>query len=109
MEPKHFSELEFTPITLETARGAVRGLFSELRVNIATIPGGLIPYDIRYGDDDDAVPTHIKTFVSVNYFGTVIVNAPLDFGGCDHIGIVDWNFEGDTDDYPQWMREFITN
>lgn len=83
-------------------------MFSELRVDIATIPGGLIPYDIRYGDDDDAVPTHIKTFVSVNYFGTVIVNAPLDFSCCDHIGIVDWSLD-ESADRPEWASKYIND
>ncbi len=93
MKPIPFSEVEFDHITLDTPIGSIRGLFSELRVDASTIPKGLFPYGIRYSDDDDSVPATIESRVWVNYFGTIIVEEPLNFGGSDYIEITDWNFD----------------
>ena len=93
MKPIPFSEVEFDHITIDTPIGSIGGLFSELRVDASTIPKGLFPYGIRYSDDDDSIPATIEPCVPINYFGTIIVNAPLDFGGSGHIEVTDWNFE----------------
>ncbi len=93
MNPEPFSALKFEHITLDTPIGSIGGLFSELRVDASTVPKGLIPYDIRYSDDDDSIPATIESHVRVNYFGTVIVNEPLNFGGSDYIEITDWDFD----------------
>lgn len=93
MNQKPFSEVEFDHITLDTPIGSIGGLFSELRVDASTIPKGLFPYDIRYSDHDDSVPATIESSVRVDYFGTIIVNEPLNFGGSDYIEITDWNFD----------------
>jgi hypothetical protein len=93
MTPKPFPELDFQHITLTTPKGTITGLFSDLRVDVTTIPDGLIPYSIRHSDDDDSVPATIETCVVANYFGTLIVNAPLDLGGSGYIEILDWHFD----------------
>jgi hypothetical protein len=89
---------------LETAGGCIDGLFSELRPIAETIPDGLIPYSIRHRDDDDSVPVTIEACVVVNYFGTLIVNAPLDFGGSDHIAIIGWSFNDEPMAVPNERR-----
>ncbi len=108
MKPKPFSELEFRHITLETVTGNIEGLFSELRLDTSSLPEGLIPYHIRSNDAADAVPANIEVRVYVNYFGTLIVNAPLDFSGSDHIEIIDWGFdENNGDDCPEWIKKHL--
>jgi hypothetical protein len=92
MTPKPFQQPDFQHITLTTPRGTIKGLFTDLRMDVTTIPEGMIPYNIRHSDDDDSVPVTIKTRVAVNYFGTIVVKAPLDFGDADHIEILDRNF-----------------
>ena len=106
MKPLPFSQIEFEHIIFDTPRGNIGGLFSELRVDAPTIPKGLFPYDIRYSDHDDSVPATIESFVSINYFGTVIVNAPLDFGESGHIEIFDWNFDCGADGCPEWDKQY---
>jgi hypothetical protein len=93
MTPKPFPELDFGHITLTTPGGYIEGIFSDLRVDVTTIPDGLIPYSIRHRDDDDSVPATIETCVVANYFGTLIVDEPLYFDCRDHIEILDWNFK----------------
>ncbi len=68
MTPKSFLELEFRQMTLETNRGDIHGIYTELRLDVETMPDGLIPYAIQYSDYDDSVPAALKTHVSVNYF-----------------------------------------
>ena len=106
MKPLPFSEIEFEHITLDTPGGTVGGLFSERRVDAPAIPKGLTPYDIRYSDHDDSVPATIESFVSINFFGTVIVNAPLDFGGFGNIEIDDWNFVDASAGRPEWEKQY---
>jgi hypothetical protein len=108
MELKHFSQLEFRHITLETAAGDIEGLFSDLRLDTNTLPDGLIPYYIRASGADDSVPATIETHVAVDRFGTLIVNAPLDFGDSDHIVITDWGLDEDDDDNcPEWIKRYL--
>ncbi len=108
MTPIPFSELKFRHLMLETEKGDIHGLFSELRLNIETLPDSLIPYYIRSSDADDSVPATIETHAEVDRFGTLIVNAPLDFGGSDHIGILDWGF--DEEEYgscSHWVKKYL--
>lgn len=106
MKPLPFSEIEFEHIALDTPGGTVGGLFSELRVDAPTIPKGLTPYNIRYSDHDDSVPATIEPRVRVDYFGTVIVNEPLDFDGSGYIEILDWNFGNASADHPEWEKQY---
>ena len=92
MKPTPFPEIDFRHITLTTPQGDIKGLFTDLRVDSATISDGLIPYNIRHSDDDDSVPATIERCVIANFFGTLIVREPLCFGHSDHAQIVEWNY-----------------
>ena len=59
------------------------------------MPKGLIAYGVRHSDDDDSVPSTIEPSATVNYFGSLIVDSPLDFRGNDHIDITEWGFDED--------------
>lgn len=49
-------------------------LFTNLRVNRATIPEGLYAYDIRHDDEGWGDPVEIASCIMVNHWGTVITD-----------------------------------
>lgn len=58
----------------------VPGLFSNGRIDPATIPEGMYVYDLRGSDDDPGQPITVETHVTVNHAGSVITAKPLDLG-----------------------------
>ena len=58
-------------------------LFTNLRIDRATVPPGLYAYDIRH-DDEGRVAT-IENHVRVNHMGTVITAEPTDLGAAGYI------------------------
>ncbi len=52
-------------------------LFTELRVDRATIPKGLYAYDMQVADDDWSRPCLLGRYISVEHFGTVLTAAPI--------------------------------
>ena len=95
MSNETISNLDLKAIYLETEAGDIYGLFSEYRLKDAVLPKGLIAYGVRHSDDDDSVPSTIEPSATVNYFGSLIVDRPLDFRGKDHIDITEWGFDED--------------
>ena len=79
MSNETISNLDLKAIYLETEAGDIYGLFSEYRLKDAVLPKGLIAYGVRHSDDDDSVPSTIEPSATVNYFGSLIVDRPLDF------------------------------
>ena len=95
MSNETISNLDLKAIYLETEAGDIYGLFSEYRLKDAVLPKGLIAYGVRHSDDDDSVPSTIEPSATVNYFGSLIVDRPLDFRGKEHIDITEWGFDED--------------
>lgn len=58
----------------------VPGLFSNGRIDPATIPEGMYVYDLRGSDDDPGMPVTVENHVTVNHAGSVITAKPLDLG-----------------------------
>ena len=58
----------------------VPGLFSNGRIDPATIPEGMYVYDLRGSDDDLGQPITVENHVTVNHAGSVITAKPLDLG-----------------------------
>lgn len=58
----------------------VPGLFSNGRIDPATIPEGMYVYDLRGSDDDPGQPIAVESHVTVNHAGSVITAKPLDLG-----------------------------
>jgi len=56
------------------------GLFSNGRIDPATIPEGMYVYDLRGSDDDPGQPIAVESHVTVNHAGSVITAKPLDLG-----------------------------
>lgn len=58
----------------------VPGLFSNGRVDAATIPEGMYVYDLRGSDDDPGNPITVENHVTVNHAGSIITAKPLVLG-----------------------------
>ncbi len=58
----------------------VPGLFSNGRIDPATIPEVMYVYDLRGSDDDPGQPITVENHVTVNHAGSVITAKPLDLG-----------------------------
>lgn len=50
----------------------IPGLFSNGRIDPATIPEGMYVYDLRGSDDDPGQPITVENHVTVNHAGSVI-------------------------------------
>ena len=55
------------------------GLFTDVRIDPATIPEGKHMYHIRHSDNDWGAPRTIEPRVVVNFFGTVILDKEIEF------------------------------
>ena len=85
MIPKNANEAEYTLAWIKD----VECLFSEERIDSATVPEGFHKYDIRHTDNDWGQPCTVEQQVTVNYYGSVLMTQALDFGGKDYIDISD--------------------
>lgn len=89
------------PITLFfNGHPEVSGLVSEYRVNRKEDVEGKYLYDIRHADNDWCEPATLEKFVMVNWFGTLIVDEPIEvLEGPDrpYKEIVDWSYDDEND------------
>ena len=71
-------------------------LFTELRVDLATVPEGVHCYELRHGDND-SFPAAIEKKVTVNYFGAVLLTKEL-LKEDDYLSLTpdDFGFVGET-------------
>lgn len=70
----------------------ITALLIEERIDKSTIPEKWAAYDIRHSDDDMEEMSTIEANVTVNFFGTILVNELLDFKGEDSIQILDYGY-----------------
>ena len=73
-----------------------KGLFTELRVDKATVPEGMHCYELRHGDDD-GFPVSVEEGVRVNYFGAVLFTDKMELGKEKAVsfGYEDFGFTGE--------------
>jgi len=76
---------DYQPVTLFDKPA----LFSNSRIERASIPAGLFAYDIRHSDNDDRVAATVERFVFANHMGTVITSEGLELGGKGHVSLND--------------------
>lgn len=85
------------PMTLVFDGGQeISGLLSEIRVDREKDNEGKFLYDIRHSDNDWCEPATLEKFVMVNWFGTLIVDKPIQaLEGPDrpYKEIVDWGYD----------------
>ena len=53
-------------------------LIYEGRLDKSTVPDGFHAYDLRHKDNDWGAPATIEKSVVVNFFGSIILNHPLE-------------------------------
>lgn len=58
-------------------------LFSECRINRATVPDGMYRYELRHGDENWGEAVELARGIMVNFYGTVLTREPfqLPIGG----------------------------
>lgn len=52
-------------------------LFTEYRVDRATVPEGVYRYELRHGDEDWGEPVELARSIFANYYGTVLTREPF--------------------------------
>lgn len=73
MSRYHAEELTYQEVTLF----GNPALFSECRINSATVPEGLYRYEIRHTDDDWGEPIELARGIMVNFYGMILTREPL--------------------------------
>ena len=59
-------------------------LFSDVRIDPSTLPPGLRAYELRHADDDICRPSTVEKHVTVNFYGTVISDTPIELTRTSH-------------------------
>jgi len=81
-------------------------LFTDERIDRATLPEGLFCYDLRGSDDDPGQPATIEESVTVNHAGSLIMSEPLEIPEQDFIAIGDdLNFTGERKTVQKYLEE----
>ena len=52
-------------------------LFTECRIDRATVPEGVYRYELRHGDEDWGEPIELARGIFANYYGTVLTREPF--------------------------------
>lgn len=52
-------------------------LFTECRIDRATVPEGVYRYELRHGDEDWGEPVELARSIFANYYGTVLTREPF--------------------------------
>lgn len=89
-------------------------LFSEERIDRATVPKDLYMYEVRHSDGDWGAPAEVSRFVKANYFGTVISTEPLALRDDIYSSNpyheldqeTDWTYEGRLVTLKEYMAEY---
>lgn len=86
-------------------------LFTDLRVDRATVPKGMYMYEVRHADEDWGDPCQIGEWIMVNHFGTLITNEPLELRKSPNINNAYREFDSETDwnyeDEHLTLREYM--
>lgn len=90
-------------------------LFTNSRIDRASVPRGLYVYDVRHDDECQGLPVEIAKFVFVNHWGTLISNRPIPMtegtaSGKEYRLIdpeEDWNYEGIDSTLQEYMKKYL--
>lgn len=52
-------------------------LFTDLRIDPATVPNGVERYELRHADEDWGEPCQLARGIAVNHFGTLLISEPI--------------------------------
>lgn len=82
-------------------------LFSNLRIDPATLPQGVERYEIRHTDEDWGEPCQLACGILVNHYGTLLTTEPIQLAPDGKLNFDDdaFNFLGDTMTLSDFMKE----
>lgn len=85
---------DLRPITLTLSNGArITCLITEYRIDRSQDTEGKTLYDIRHSDDDWCDPATVEESVVVNWYGTILLNEPIELGPDKYLEIEDYWYE----------------
>lgn len=86
---------DLTPLIIWIDGGKkISGLLSEYRIDKNKPVEGKYMYDIRHSDEDWCEPATLEPSVMVNWFGTIIVDEPIEFpDGKNYLVIEDYSYD----------------
>lgn len=84
-------------------------LFTNIRIDKATVPKGLYMYEVRH-NDDWSDPVQIGKSIVVNHFGTILTREPIKLSQSGLLYIDpdrDWNFaDGDCHTVNEFLDKY---
>ena len=88
-------------------------LFTNSRIDRASVPKGLYVYDVRHDDECQGIPVEIADFILVNHWGTLISSRPIKLDAHSVTGkkyrLIDeeteWNYEGIASSLQEYMEK----
>ena len=88
-------------------------LFTNSRIDRASVPKGLYVYDVRHDDECQGIPVEIADFILVNHWGTLISSRPIKLDAHPVTGkkyrLIDeeteWNYEGIVSSLQEYMEK----
>ncbi len=88
-------------------------LFTDLRIDRATVSNGLYVYEVRHDDDMRGDPAQIANWVMVNHLGTLISRESLKLVPSKTMNNAyldidpkkDWNYEGTSSTLAEYMEK----
>lgn len=81
-------------ISIETIDGQIiNGILSECRVGRELETEDKFIYDIRHTDNDWCEPATLENFVWVNWYGSIIVDTPIQFPEEPYLEITNYSIE----------------
>lgn len=89
----------------EASFGGYSALFTEERIDRASLPEGIYAYDIRNGEGNDFGT--IEPCVTVNHTGTILTRQPIEMGPEGYIEIDMDGDDGliDAMTYDEWIAQ----
>lgn len=80
-------------ISIETNDGqTINGILSRCRVGRELETEDKFIYDIRHADDDWCKPATLEHYVWANWYGSIIVDTPIQFPDDPFLEIADYSF-----------------
>lgn len=73
----------------------IPALFTDWRVDRASVPDSLTLYEVRHAEEDWGEPCQIACGILVNFYGTILTVEPLklpDDDYLDHLESEDWTY-----------------
>lgn len=80
-------------------------LFTNMRLDRATVPEGICCYDVRDSDNLDGSMAQIKPFILVNHWGTILSKDPFPMDESGSYYPEDWGYLGESMSLSEFQKE----